>query len=306
MRLRRGLGVIPIAAAFAAGAAALSGCGASTVGNVVDPVAQAATVSNQTPGMRMLLSMRLTAPVLPAPITGAGGGTFNTVDRTGSVNMVMDFGAIPQVASVLGSSTLRIQEIVDGLTVYLKVPAGLAGSSALDGKPWAKINLAGAAQAAGIPGLSSLLSNPSSSDPSQFLRYLRATSGGVTKVGSESVDGFSTTHYRAQIELDRVADGFPPASRAQVRQTISALEQVAHIHALPVDVWIDGQHLVRRMAFSFDETISGQPLSTAMRIDIPQYGPQPSPQLPPANQVTDLTAGAGDGTGSGGAPDNGL
>jgi hypothetical protein len=70
---------------------------------------------------------------------------------------------------------------------------------------------------------------------------------------------------------------------------MSALEQLAHIHTLPVNVWIDGHHLVRRMQLSFNETVAGQSLSTAMRIDIPEYGPQPAPQLPPASQVADLT-----------------
>jgi hypothetical protein len=290
MSPRRGLSVGAIAAACAAGAIAVSGCGAS---NAIDPVAKAATVSNQSPGMRMLFSLRLSAAALPAPITAAGSGTFDTAERRGSFNLAMDFASIPQVAQALGSSTLGIQEIVDGTTVYLKVPPALAAPMGLGGKPWAKVNLASAASAAGIPGLSTLMSNPTSSDPSQLLRYLRATSGGVTTVGSASVDGFQTTHYRAQIQLDRVPDAFPPASQSQARQTISALERLAHIHSLPVDVWIDGQHLVRRMQFSVDENVSGQPLSTTMRIDIPQYGAQAPPQLPPASQVSDLTGRVG-------------
>jgi hypothetical protein len=298
MRLRRGLSFGAIAAAFVAGAIALSGCGA---GNVIDPVARAATVSNQSPGMKLLLAMRISTSTLPAPITATGGGTFDTAARSGAFNLAMDFGNIPLVAQVLGSSTLRLQEIVDGLTVYVKFPPVIARSMGLGDKPWVKINVASAAAAAGIPGLGALTSNPTSSDPSQLLRYLRATSGSVTKVGTEAVDGVQTTHYRAQIQLDRVPDGFPPASRSQVRQTISALERLAHVRTLPADVWIDGHHLVRRMALSFDETVSGQSLTTAMRIDIPQYGPQPAPQLPPGSQVTDLTDRVGSSAANGAA-----
>jgi hypothetical protein len=259
------------------------------VSNAVDPVAKAATVSNQAPGMRMKFVLRLTTPLLPAPIVGNGSGTFNLAGHSGSVTFTMDLGGIPQVTQLLGSSKLQIQEIVNGATLYLKLPPTLARNPSLHGKPWLKIDLARAARAAGIPGLSSLLSNPSSSDPSQFLRYLRATSGGVTKVGTQSVDGFQTTEYRAQINLDRVPDAAPAADRAQIRQTIAALERVAHIHAMPVKVWIDGHHLVRRMELSFAETVSGQSLNAAIRIDIPQYGPQPAPQLPPASQVADPT-----------------
>lgn len=284
MRLGRAYGVGVIVAACAAAAIALTGCGAS---NVVDPVARAATVSNQTQGMQMAFTMRLTTAALPAPIVGSGSGTFDTPSRSGSVNLAMDFGNIPQVAQALGSSTLRMEEIIHGLNVYLKLPSAV-NRGAAQGKPWIRINLGRAAQAAGIPGVSSLMSSPTSSDPSQFLRYLRAASGGVTKVGNESVDGFQTTHYKAQIDLDRVPNSFPASSRAQVRQAVTALERVANIHTLPVNVWIDGQHLVRRMAFAFNETVVGQPISADMRIDIPHYGPQPAPQLPPASQVTDV------------------
>ena len=294
MRPRSRWGIGAISAACVAGAVAVSGCGAAnTAENVIDPVAKAATVSNQAPGMRMVFSMQLNAAALPEPITANGTGTFDTVGRTGSFNLAMDFGNIPQVTQALGTSTLQLEEIIDGLNVYVKVPPALAGSAAFHGKQWAKIDLASEAQAAGIPGLSSLTSNPASSDPSQFLRYLKATSGSVTTVGTDSVNGVRTTHYKAQIQLDRVPDVLPPASRSQARQTISALEQLANIHALPVNVWIDGQHLVRRISLTFNETVSGQSLSVAMRIDIPEYGPQPAPQLPPASQVTDLTSRPG-------------
>jgi hypothetical protein len=294
LRLRRALPVGAIAAACVGGSVAVGGCGASNAAeSVIDPVAKAAMVSNQAPGRRMLIAMRISAAALPAPITANGSGTFDTVGRRGSFNLAMDFANIPQVAQALGTSTLQLEEIIDGLNVYLKVPPALAGSMGLHGNQWAKIDLAREARAAGVPGISSLTSNPASSDPSQFLRYLRATSGGVTKVGSASVDGVQTIRYDAQIQLDRVPDVFPPGSRSQVRQTVSALERLANIHALPVNVWIDGQHLVRRMAFTFNETVSGQPLSLAARIDIPEYDPQPAPQLPPASQVTDLTGRSG-------------
>lgn len=287
VRRWRGLGVAMVVAACGLGAVALGGCGAA---NVVDPVAKAATVSNQAAGMKMNMLMRLSSPALQAPINATGSGTFDRANRSGSFNLALDFGSIPQVAQALGSSTLQIQEVIKGLTVYLKLPAAMTHNPALHGKPWIKIDLARAAQGLGIPGLSSLASNPASSDPSQYLRYLRAAAGHVTQVGTQTIDGHTTTGYRAQIRLDRVADTLPPADRAQARQAIAGIEQLAHVHLLPITAWIDGQHLVRRLEFSFNETVSGQPLTSAIRIDIPDYGPQPQAQLPPASQVADLTA----------------
>lgn len=298
MVVRRVLRLLPVAG-LAAAAVALSGCGTSTVGNVIDPVAKAATVSNQASGMRMNFRLALSIPGLPAPLVGNGSGTFDVAGHSGSVTMQL--GGIPQLAAVLGTSTIRIDEIIDGLTVYLKLPAALTGGGAQHGKPWVKIDVGKAASAAGVSGLSSLIDNPTSNDPSQFLRYLRAASGGVKKVGSATVDGFQTTEYKATIDLNRVPNAEPAASRAEVRRAVTELEQAGHIHSLPVTVWIDGQHLVRRMAFSFNESVSGQSLAVNMRIDIPEYGPQPSPQLPPASQVTDLTPHLGAGSSSAGA-----
>lgn len=286
-RGRRWLGVVTAALACASGAVVLGGCGAS---NVIDPVAQAATVSNQASGLKMDLALQITTPGLPTPIDATGSGAFDEANRSGSFDIAMNFGSIPQVAQVLGSSTLRMQEIIQGLTFYMKLPSALAHSTALHGKPWIKINLARAAQGLGIPGLSTLASNPVSSDPSQFLRYLRAASTHVTQIGTQTINGRATTGYRAQIQLDRVANTVAPSDRAQARQAIAAVEQMAHVHLLPVTVWIDAQHLVRRMELSLAETASGQPLTMSMRIDIPAYGPQQPAQPPPPSQVLDVTS----------------
>ena len=48
--------------------------------------------------------------------------------------------------------------------------------------------------------------------------------------------------------------------------------------------------MVGFVQLAFHETITGAgPLSTAITIDVPQYGPQPPPSLPPADQVQDIS-----------------
>jgi hypothetical protein len=48
------------------------------------------------------------------------------------------------------------------------------------------------------------------------------------------------------------------------------------------------------MRFSIPETVSGSgSLTAAVTIEIPEYGPQPPPAVPPASQVTDLSSLAG-------------
>jgi hypothetical protein len=89
---------------------------------------------------------------------------------------------------------------------------------------------------------------------------------------------------------------FPASSRPQARQAISALERLTHVRVLPVNVWVDNQHQVRKMQFVLHETVSGQAVAVAMTMRIPQYGPQPSPTLPPASQVQDISGLAGAGS----------
>jgi hypothetical protein len=221
--------------------------------------------------------------------SGSGSGSFDSADHAGSVTVDMNLGNDPRVVQVLGGSTLHVEEVIKGLTVYMKLPSALAGRLPGLQKSWIKIDLAKAAATAGIPGLSSLAGNPVSSDPSQLLQYLRAVSGDVSKVGANQINGIPTTHYRARVSLDRVPDALPSGSRAAAAAAIKGLERSMHVNSLPVEVWVDGQHLVRRMRMSFGASVAdGQRITMLMTVDIPEYGPQRPPSLPPADQVTDI------------------
>jgi hypothetical protein len=111
----------------------------------------------------------------------------------------------------------------------------------------------------------------------------------VTKVGTDRVGPFATTHYHGTINLDRVPKVVPAASRASAREAINALEKLTQLKSLPVDVWVDGHHLVRRLRLSVNEKLpTGQQVNSLYDITIPEYGPQSPPALPPADQVSDL------------------
>ncbi len=270
-----------------------AGCGTASVGSAVDPVARAATISSAAAGYKMSLAMRIASPALPGAINATGVGSFTPASRTGTLTLSMDLSAIPGAAQALGGSSLEIRELVDGGTFYIKLPAVLAGRLPGAGqKPWLEFDLAKVAASAGIPGLSSLLNNPASSNPAQMLQYLRAVSGGVRRVGTEMIDGRTTTHYRARIDLQRYPSLAPPAQRAAARQAITALERLSKTTSFPVDVWIDAQHLVRRMGFVIRETApsTGPSLQSAFRIDFTDYGPQAAPSFPPAGQVTNVSS----------------
>jgi hypothetical protein len=272
------------AAALGGTALAAGGCGAT---NTIDPVAKAASISTTSPGFQMRFALRFGSPQLPTALTATGTGSINARERTGSVVFVMNAGNDPDLKKALGGSTLRLQELVNGTTVYVKLPPALA-SKLPGGRPWMKVDLA---KASGIPGFSSLANNPVSSDPSQFLSYLRAASGNVSKQGSEVVNGIQTTHYHATISLDKVPDALPPASRKGAKQAVSSIEQLTGLRQLPVDAWIDGNNLIRRMRLNFAESLAPSvKLNIAMTMDFVKYGPQPTPTFPSADQVNDASS----------------
>lgn len=266
--------------------------GAAT-NKIVDPVAQAATLSSSASGYRMRMSMEIATPGLAAPITVVGTGTFDVRDRAGSMSLAMNLGVNPQVVQMLGSSTLRMHEILDGATVYLSLPSVLMSNLGTLGKPWIKVDLT---KIAGVPGLSSLESSPGSSDPSQMLRFLRAASNSIVAEGQQRAGGFETTHYRAALNLDQVPDALPSADRAVAQQALSALEREMQVHAIPVDVWVDAHHLVRRIQTTLDAKLpNAQTLHVGMTIDISNYGPQRRPTVPAPGDVQDIAGLTGAG-----------
>ncbi|MHB8691628.1 MAG: hypothetical protein ACYDHH_10315 [Solirubrobacteraceae bacterium] len=282
------VGTAILSAAAVARAPAIAACGSSTVSavsGVIDPVAKAAAVSNGAGGYKMDFTMSIQTPQLPSGLTANGTGTFDTTNRTGSVSIAINFGNVPGISAVLGSSTLQLQELLNGSTFYIKLPSAI--SSRLPGaKPWLKVDLNQIGSHAGIPGLGSLMSNPTSSNPAAMLQYMKAVSGKITKVGTATVNGYQTTEYRANIDFSKYPSLVPASQRSQAQQTIAAIERLTQLKMFPVVVWIDSNHLVRRMQFQINEQLaSAGAVKTALTLNITGYGPQPSPSFPPASQV---------------------
>jgi hypothetical protein len=217
-------------------------------------------------------------------IDTTGGGSFSPASHTGALTIRMNLPAGS------GLSTLRLQIVLAAPNIYMKLPAELA-SRIPGGKPWLTLNLDQAAKAAGIPGFGALISGSSSiSDPAQYLSYLRATAvGSVQDLGAATINGVRTTHYHGRIDLTKLPTVVPAAQRPGVEQLVAALRRKGAAIQMPIDVWIDSSHLVRRLETSFAEPLgNGQSVNIALTEDFLQYGPQPRPVIPSPGQTADL------------------
>jgi hypothetical protein len=278
------LAALGTAAALSAGGVAVGGCGASAT---LDPVARAAEVSSQQTGARISLTTQFSSSALPGGFTITANGYIDERDRSGE--MSMDLSGVPGASALPGGEAGTVEMIFQYPAIYMHMPF-LAGRLP-EGKTWVKLDIAKAAQAAGID--ISQIPSLNQTDPTQFLDYLRASSGDVTTVGSESLAGVPTTHYRATLQLSDVLDRLPADQQAAARAT---LEELGRAGAIPVDVWVDAQSRVRRVQMSIDSAgaSAGAAGSTpsvngTITIDFTSYGPVPPIVPPPAGQVFDAT-----------------
>jgi hypothetical protein len=285
-----------VLAALAAATVALSGCGASAT---LDPVARAADVTSKQGGARISFTMQFSSPALPGGFAIKANGYVDQRRRSGQ--MTMDMSGIPGLSALPGGGTGTIRLIFQYPVIYMNMP--LLASRLPAGKTWLKLDIAKAAKSIGID--SSQFSSLNQTDPTQFLGYLRGSSGNVTTVGQESLHGVATTHYRATLELSKILEHLSGGQRDAAK---GVLAKLGNANAIPVDVWVDGQDRLRRMqmlistgAATGSSTGAFPSISGTITIDFTSYGPVPPIVPPPASEVFDASALAGAGlSGSGG------
>jgi hypothetical protein len=119
-------------------------------------------------------------------------GTINAAGQQASVNGSGDFkgrNGTLQITFSAGGLVGKADAVLVGPKLYLRSP--LLATRLTKGKTWLKVDLASAAGNVGGMSLSSLAAE----SPAQTLRQLAGLRN-VSTVGSEQVDGTSTTHYR--------------------------------------------------------------------------------------------------------------
>jgi hypothetical protein len=225
------------------------------------PVERAAYVTSAAQGYRFFLD-----------VTGNVAG--HSVTVTGSGRVEGGRGSLKIDADGTSLSAVFVYP-----SVYIRTPDLPTGSS-MAPTPWIKASLG--------PGLQSAAGGDSIGSPSQMVDYLKA-SGSVALVGGDWVRGVPTTHYHALVDLDRYASAFPPSLRSAAAKDASAVERLTGQSTMPMDVWIDAQHRVRRLANQVSVCSPAGPITQTFQLDIYDYGRQPPIKLPDPSQVTEIT-----------------
>jgi hypothetical protein len=262
------------ALALSCSAAVVAGCG---VAHTLDPVAAAATKSEKAGGEKVAMTVGVSA----------GGKSF-TIDANGTFDgnegdLTMDLSSLLGAAGLSGSggsAELRFLQENGDPVIYANVP--FLSSRIPGGKSWIRLDLEQAGQAAGVD-VNQLLGQ-AAQNPTDALDMLRE-SGSVTEVGTETLNGEQTTHYKATIDLQKAASKLG----GRVQQAVQGMIARGAPSSLPVDVWIGDDGLVRKVTLDEGFSANGHSDDVNLTVVFSDYGTPVTVVAPPADQTLDLS-----------------
>lgn len=280
------IAVVSMTAAMLLGAC---GGGSETVSTKL--VSQAVNTTSSGTPFRISIGGSFRIPQLSKPIPLNGTGVVDPKTKKGKVSV--DMSALSSMLGgqlgQTGKGALRIDEVFASRVIYMKSP--FYARFLPKGKTWLRLDLAAFGKKLGIN--LDQLSQFSGGDPRQTLDQLRAVSGDVKKLGSATVRGAQTTHYRAKVDLNRYPKLVPPAQRSAAEQGVKRLIQLTGTSSFPVDIWIDAQKRVRRIQLAYSFRPKGQATSQKLTfnetVDIYDFGVAEKIAVPPPSQTIDFT-----------------
>jgi hypothetical protein len=280
-----------------------SGCGggggsttAVTGGTIgFEQLASAADESANAASGRFAFELAASFPGGDEPFSFAGEGAFDAESDRASIEVDLSSLAAILAGFVagLGAPTNEadlpdfddpdawlIQAIQDGDVSYVRFPA--FDDQLPDGKTWIRSN--GGANVGGLD-----VDQFTSADPRTMLEFLRGVSGEIETVGVEELRGVPVTHYRALIDPLEYEQNVPAEKREELKELAEQFSAQTGLTTIPVDVWLDANGLVRKLAFDFAGTdpSTAKETSASLSFEIWDFGEDVEISLPPASAVVD-------------------
>lgn len=282
---------IGLSALLAAGVTGCGGSGTSAQGGA----GESATTPSAADGARVVraayaktLQAKTAEIFFRETVQPSASGDSQSITGTGAADFAHHAFQMTMSLPTAGSMAV----LLVGETEYVQIPPA-ARAQVPGHTPWVSIDLNRLAQSK-LGGSLAELSAGAGDDPSQVLAQLSAVSDRVTIVGHPTVDGVTTTEYRAQVDLAKALALARRRSGAAAAQLLGRSLKLLGSRTLPMELWIGVDHLVRR----FQETVvvpaggnaTGGSVTTTVMMDFYGYGAPVRVSAPPRDQVTDLTA----------------
>jgi hypothetical protein len=292
--------VLALLAGFLALVAA--GCGGSSESTpvvsgqpiVLEELSRSANASAEATSGRFAFDMELAFPGADEPLSFSGEGAFDRESERASfaVDMSLFAQLLAGFLGAFGNATSddapdfddpgawQIEVIQDGAVSYVRFPA--ASEKLPEGKTWIRSDGEGVK----VGGFEfSEVEEFAASDPRDFLGMLEAVGGEIETVGAEELRGAETTHYRATIDPAEYAKTASPEELSKLGPLADTLQAGAEV--VPVDIWLDADGLVRKVAVEVSAEDQGQVGSASMSFELWDYGEDVQIDLPPADEIVD-------------------
>lgn len=238
-----------LAAAFAFVVAAMSACGSSGEegGAVSDKKRERTEAAEPTPIEEVRVAYRNTAEadtartVMEMNMTGIPVGEgVQTAEMRMTMRGVTDFAGEKSRYTMEMPMLGRMEVRQIGDVIYQKFPPELM-AEAPDGATWVRTDLDAMMEDEMGMSLSEMQSG-APADMTGQLEYLKSVSDSVEEIGEEEIRGTQTTRYRANVDLEKEAEGMS----GQMRETYDDLIEQMGATTLPMEVWLDEEGIVRR------------------------------------------------------------
>jgi hypothetical protein len=229
-----------------------------------NPVAAAAQRTEELPGMRMNLTMRVTTESSP-PTTITGKGTYNGEDNHGEFT----YGVAAD------GQQLQFDAIAGGDAWYFRYPQ--FADKLPEGKEWIKLT--------GFPGQKDL-STPGAGSPTESLAMLRANSD-VRRLGQAKVGRVQTTRYQVTMTAPEIVEALRSQGKDELADQIESgpAQLTGPVHS---EVFIAKNGMLRRMRIVITMLAEGKAVTTEVRADLFDFGIHPNIQVPDDSQVLDV------------------
>jgi hypothetical protein len=267
--------VIVSCAAGAAATLLAAGCGSGGMHQAAQALSARQEITLAANQARQVNSFGSTLSItMYGPASGTIAGTMHI--RTRPSRLVdADFSRFDVEGQNLPGG---MHEIVTDQSIYLKM-ALLAQELH---KPWVKISFSQLQQGTGI-NISQLTQQVQGNNPLVQTQMLAAAKD-VRAVGTQTIDGVSTTHYTGSYPMSAGLAKLPASVRAMAQKGLRTLG-VKTVH---FNVWIDGQHLTRKIVV----TETGGVETVKVTMQVTSLNQPVSVTLPPASQVATIPASA--------------
>jgi hypothetical protein len=228
-----------------------------------NPVAAAAERTQEVPGMRMTLTMRVSTESAP-PVTIGGSGVYN-----GEENLVQFTYHMtnPQ------GTPLEFDAVMGEGAWYFRYPQ--LASKMPEGKEWLKFE--------GLPGQSDM--SKVGESPQSSLQMLAGV-GSVQRLGRARVRGVPTTRYRVTMSSAGIVKALRSEGKDELAEEVETTPMAGPSHG---EVFIDQHGMLRRMSMVTTVIADGKKVTTEMHGDLFDFGIHPDIQLPADSRVFDLS-----------------